>query len=102
MMLFKELVISELTRLNLMSGRVPFTHHHDYVRLNADQAKYMSRADVAQLDANDDELYACAFLQALESLTTEQKIFLDVNKQLFYNSQMIAIEHLSNIDNQLR
>ena len=98
----RDLVISELTRLNLMNGRVPFTHHHDYVRLNADQAKYMSRSDVAKLDANDDELYACAFLQAVEGLTPEQKIFLDISKPLFYQSQIIASEHLANIDKHLK
>lgn len=102
MMSFKDLIISELTRLDLMNGRVPFTHHHDYVRCNADQAKYMSRCDVAQLDANDDELYACAFLQAVEGLTTEQKIFADISKPLFYQSQMIASEHLANIDKHLK
>ena len=98
----RDLVISELTRLNLMNGRVPFTHHHDYVRLNADQAKYMSRSDVAKLDANDDELYACAFLQEVEGLTTEQKIGLGISKQIFYQCLNIASAHLSNIDSVLK
>ena len=101
-MSLKENVISELTRLDLMSGRVPFTHHHDYVRMNANEARLMSRSDVAKLDASEDELYACAFLQAIEGLTTEQKIFSNVSKPLFYHSQMIASVHLSDIDNQLR
>lgn len=98
----RDSVVSELTQLGLMSGRVPFTHHHDYVRLNADQAKFMSRSDVAQLDANDDELYACAFLQAVEGLSTEQKICLNINKPLFYQCLNIASTHIMNIDKLLK
>lgn len=98
----RESVVLEMTRLELMSGRVPFTHHHDYVRLNADEAKFMSRADVAKLDSSEDELYACAFLQAVEGMTTEQKICSDVNKLLFRQCLEIASVHLSDINNLLR
>lgn len=98
----RDSVVSELTQLGLMSSRVPFTHHHDYVRLNADQAKFMSRSDVAELDANDDELYACAFLQALEGLTTEQKIFSNISKSTFYQCLYIASAHIMNIDKLLK
>ena len=99
---FRDSIVSELARLNLMNDRVPFTHHHDYVRLNADEAKFMSRADVAQLDASEDELYACAFLQAVEGLTTEQKIGLGISKQIFYQCLNIASTHIPNIDSVLK
>lgn len=97
-MIIKNKVIEELTRLDLMSGRVPYTHHHDYVRSNADRAKFMSRSDVAKLDANEDELYACAFLQALEGMATRQKICSDIHIGLYTWCSLIAEEHLANLD----
>jgi len=98
----RDSVVAELARLSLMGDRVPFTHHHDYVRMNADEARFMSRADVAKLDTSEDELYACAFLQAVEGMTTEQKICSDVSKSLFYQCQSIAAVHLTNIDKLLK
>jgi hypothetical protein len=94
----KESVVEELTRLNRLNGRIPFTHHHDYVRLNADQARFMSRSEVAELEASEDELYACAFLQAVESLTTEQKICSDISKALYYTCLQIAVKHVTDLD----
>lgn len=94
----KDNVIEELTRLDMLSGRVPYTHHHDYVRMNADRAKFMSRSDVAKLDANEDELYACAFLQALEGMTTRQKVCSGIHIGLYTWCSLIAEEHLANID----
>ena len=99
---FRDKVVAELSRLKLMGDRVPFTHHHDYVRLNADEAKFMSRSDVAQLDASEEELYACAFLQAVEGLTTEQKVGLGISQSLFYECLKIAFTHLANIDTYLK
>lgn len=99
---FRDSIVSELARLKLMDSRVPYTYYYDYVRLNADEAKLMSCADIAQFNASEDQLYACAFLQAVEGLTTEQKIFSDISKPLFYQSQMIASEHLANIDKHLK
>lgn len=98
----RDQIVAELTRLKLMNGRIPFTHHHDYVRLNADEAKFMSRAGVAQLDASEDELYACAFLQAVEGLTTEQKIGMGISKCLFYQCLQIAVNHLAEINTLLK
>lgn len=98
----RDSIVAELARLSLMGDRVPFTYHHDYVRMNADEARYMSRSDVAQLDANEDELYACAFLQAVEGMTTEQKIGSDISKPLFYQCLNIAAGHLTNIDKFLK
>lgn len=94
----KERIVNELTRLGLMSDRIPYTHHHDYVRINADRAKFMSRAEVAELDASEDELYACALLQTVEGLTTEQKIFSGINKGLYYRCATVALDHLANLD----
>jgi hypothetical protein len=94
----KESVIKELTQLNLMTGRIPFTHHHDYVRMNAAQARCMGRSDVAQIEASEDALYACAFLQAVEGLTTEQKVCLNICKATYYTCLQIAIQHMKDID----
>lgn len=94
----KERVVEELSRLNLLTGRVPYTHHHDYVRCNADEARFMSRSEVAQLEASEDELYACAFLQAIEGMTTEQKIGSDICKELYYTCLQKAISHVVNLD----
>lgn len=99
---FRDRVVSELARLDLMTDRVPFTHHHDYVRANAVEARFMSRADVAQLSASEDELYSCAFLQAVEGLTTKQKITYDVSKSIFYQCSNIALRHMVDIDKHLK
>lgn len=97
-MSLKDSIVSELTRLNLLSGRVPYTHHHDFVRMNAEQARLMSRADVAKMDASDDELYACALLQAVEGMTTRQKVCSGIHVGLYTRCSIIAAKHLANID----
>lgn len=97
----KNRVIKELTRLNLMNTRVPYTHHHDYVRITAPHATYMSRSEVAQLNANEDELYACAFLQAVAGLTDQQKICSGIHVGLYTWCSLIAEEHIADIERQL-
>lgn len=91
----------ELTQLNVLCGRIPYTYHHDYVMMNADRANSMSRSEVAKMDVSEDELYACALLQAVESLTTQQKIFLNINKSLYYKCTTVAIGHLTKLNNKL-
>jgi hypothetical protein len=58
----------------------------------------MGRSDVAQLEASEEELYACAFLQAIEGLTTEQKVCSDICKTTYYICLQIAIQHMINLD----
>ncbi len=59
-------VISKLTH---SEGRVPYTYHHDYLRINVDRFKGSSRSDVASNHIeNKDELYAVALTQLLDEL----------------------------------
>lgn len=97
----KNRVIEELTRLELMHSRVPYTYHHDFVRVNCSKATYMSRSEVAQLSATEDELYACAFLQAVSGLTDQRKICSGIDVELYRWCSLIAEEHIADIERQL-
>lgn len=97
----KNRVIKELTRLELMHSRVPYTYHHDFVRVNCSKATYMSRSEVAQVSATEDELYACAFLQAIAGLTDKQKICSGIHIGLYNWCSLIAEEHIVDIERQL-
>ena len=99
---FRDSIVSELARLKLMDSRVPYTYYYDYVRLNADEAKLMSCADIAQFNASEDQLYACAFLQAVEGLSTRQKIITKISKSLYYLCMDIALSHIMAIDQQIK
>ena len=59
------------------SPRVPYTHHHDYLRENSNLFKGKSRSEVAERDASEVELYACCLAQVVNYLGAEQLLTLD-------------------------
>ena len=61
-------------------GRVPYTYHHDYLRLNSKKHKGMSRAEVAnEYDFNELELYSLALACIVENISV--KVMLDVSQE---------------------
>lgn len=49
--------------------RVPYTYHHDYLRMNSKKHKNMSRSEVASNHEHDEfELYVIALCQILEDV----------------------------------
>jgi len=63
------LLATVISKLPHSEGRVPYTYHHDYLRINVDRFKGSSRSDVASNHIeNKDELYAVALTQLLDEL----------------------------------
>ena len=53
-----------IKKLPHSEGRVPYTYHHDYLRVNCEAFKGVSRSDVASTNsATKKELYATALIQ---------------------------------------
>lgn len=49
--------------------RVPYTYHHDYLRMNTEQFKFSSRSEIAsEHKENDLELYAVSLIKILDEL----------------------------------
>lgn len=60
---------SVIKKLPHSEGRVPYTYHHDYLRMNVEKFKGSSRSEVASNHIEDDiELYAVALTQLLDEL----------------------------------
>ncbi len=60
---------SVIKKLPHSEGRVPYTYHHDYLRLNVGKFKGSSRSEVASNHSeNEIELYAVALTQLLDEL----------------------------------
>lgn len=64
--------------------RMPYTYHHDYLRMYVDKFKGTSRAFVAEecKNATDDELYAVAFVQIISELDGSDLLSIDSEDQL--------------------
>jgi hypothetical protein len=63
------LLATVISKLPHSEGRVPYTYHHDYLRINVDKFKGCSRSEVASKHIeNKDELYAVALTQLLDEL----------------------------------
>lgn len=63
------LLATVISKLPHSEGRVPYTYHHDYLRINVDKFKGSSRSDVASNHIeNKNELYAVALTQLLDQL----------------------------------
>jgi hypothetical protein len=74
------LLATVISKLPHSEDRVPYTYHHDYLRLNVEKFKDSSRSEVASNHVeNRDELYAVALVQILNEL----KIFdrVDLNSE---------------------
>lgn len=58
-----------ISKLPHSEGRVPYTYHHDYLRMNVEKFKGCSRSEVASEHLeNKDELYAVTLTQLLDEL----------------------------------
>jgi len=58
-----------ISKLPHSECRVPYTYHHDYLRMNTKKFKGCSRSEVASNHTeNKDELYAVALTQLLDEL----------------------------------
>lgn len=61
--------LSVIKKLPHSEGRVPYTYHHDYLRMNVKKFKGMSRSEVAASHSEDEiELYAVALTELLDEL----------------------------------
>ena len=72
-----------ISKLPHSEGRVPYTYHHDYLRMNVDKFKGCSRSEVASKHTeNKDELYAVALTQLIDELDFRDTMYLssdDIN-----------------------
>ena len=60
---------SVIKKLPHSEGRVPYTYHHDYLRMNVEKFNGSSRSEVASNHSeNEIELYAVALTQLLDEL----------------------------------
>lgn len=60
---------SVIKKLPHSEGRVPYTYHHDYLRMNVEKFKGNSRSEVASNHSeNETELYAVALTKLLDEL----------------------------------
>ena len=60
---------SVIKKLPHSEGRVPYTYHHDYLRMNVEKFVGCSRSEVASEHSERDvELYAVALTQLLDEL----------------------------------
>lgn len=65
----RSLISGIISKLPHSEGRVPYTYHHDYCRMNVERFKGCSRSEVASSHMeNIDELYAVALTQLLDEL----------------------------------
>jgi hypothetical protein len=63
------LLATVISKLHHSESRVPYTYHHDYLRMNVDRFKGCSRSEVASKHTESkDELYAVALTQLLDEL----------------------------------
>jgi hypothetical protein len=61
---------SVIKKLSHSECRVPYTYHHDYLRMNVENFKGLSRSEVASNHIEDDvELYAVALTKLLDELS---------------------------------
>ena len=69
---------SVIKKLPHSEGRVPYTYHHDYLRMNVDKFTDSSRSEVASNNSeNETELYAVALTQLLSELNFKDTINLN-------------------------
>ena len=62
----------------------------------------LSRSQVAQFPTDDDQLWACCFLQAIAGLTDLEKICSGIDPALFKECLKIANDHIEDIENDLK
>jgi hypothetical protein len=59
-----------------VESRMPYTYHHDAVRLFIQQktGELLSRSDVSQMGADEEQLYTIGIYQAIQELTPLQML----------------------------
>jgi hypothetical protein len=71
---------SVIKKLPHSEGRVPYTYHHDYLRMNVEKFKGKSKSEVASNHSeNETELYAVALTQLLDELNFRDT--MDLNSE---------------------
>lgn len=71
---------SVINKLPHSEGRVPYTYHHDYLRMHVINFKCFSRSEVASDHNSDDvELYAVALTKLLDELNFRNT--MDLSKE---------------------
>ena len=71
---------SVIKKLPHSEGRVPYTYHHDYLRMNVEKFKGKSRSEVASNHSeNKIELYAVALTKLLDELNFRDT--MDLNSE---------------------
>ena len=97
-MSIKDKVLSQIKTIPHSEGRVPYTYHHDYVRMkfmSTDPA--LSRSRVAKAEASEDELYACCYLQILTDIPYEDAVMYGVDIGTVRECIAIAKSHVQNL-----
>lgn len=68
----KEYFLQVINKLPHSKDRMPYTYHHDYLRLHSKKHRGMSRSDVASSYTPSEEmLYAVALTQLVDELGSE-------------------------------
>lgn len=89
------LLATVISKLPHSEGRVPYTYHHDYLRMNVEKFKGCSRSEVASIhEENTDELYAVALVQLLDELNFRDTMDLNSDDIVLCK---IAIEITDNV-----
>jgi hypothetical protein len=80
---------SVIKKLPHSEGRVPYTYHHDYLRMNVEKFKRRSRSFVASNHNEDDiELYAVALTQLLDGLNFRDTI-MEICPEMLHNLDLL-------------
>lgn len=79
----KECVLLILKELGHVSTRVPYTYHHDYVRVNVPAFESLSRNEIANLtcSSTEEELHAACMCQILSGLSYRDILLNPIFKQ---------------------
>lgn len=89
------LLATVIAKLPHLKGRVPYTYHHDYLRINVEKFNGSSRSEVAaNHEENIDELYAVALVKLLDELNFRDTMVLNNDDIVLYKK---AVEITDNI-----
>lgn len=84
--------------MHVSEYRIPYTYHHDYIRMNAPYK--LSRSDVATFNSNEDQLYACVLLYFIQFQSIEM-ICAGVDASLLERCIKIKEQELDHIESLL-
>ena len=86
---------SVIKKLPHSEGRVPYTYHHDHLRINVERFKNNSRSEVASNHSeNETELYAVALTQLLDELNFKDTMNLNSDDIVICKEAMKITENI--------